>query len=105
MRKNVTGALLSGLVFPGVGQWWQRRRARALLFAVPALACGYVYLNYAIDEANAVVGEVMSGHGDPAAIASRLENQGSPIWVSAAGFVFVACWVGSVVEAGMARGG
>jgi len=48
---------------------------------------------------------VMSGHGDPAAIAARLENQGSPIWVSAAGFVFVACWVGSVVEAGMARGG
>jgi len=103
MKKNVTGALLSALVFPGVGQYWQRRRKRALLFIVPALLAGYAYFSYAIDEANAVVGQVLGGNVDPAAIAARLENQPTPLIVSVAGCVFIVCWLGSVVDAFVAR--
>ena len=36
-RSKGAAALLSALVFPGVGQWYLSRRRLALLFAVPAL--------------------------------------------------------------------
>jgi hypothetical protein len=97
----MVAALLSALVFPGVGQWYQRRRGRALLFLGPAAVAGLAYLNYAMSEANAVVDQVLGGSGaiDPAAIAARLEAQATPTWVTVAGVVFVVCWVGSIAEA------
>jgi hypothetical protein len=101
MNRSTKAALLSGLVFPGVGQWYERRRGLALLFAVPALVAGYVYLNHSLDEANAIAGQILSGAValDPAAIAAKLENQPTPLSMTLCGVVFVACWVGSVIEA------
>ncbi|ALK97766.1 hypothetical protein AB595_18330 [Massilia sp. WF1] len=99
-RSNGAAALLSALVFPGVGQWYQRRRRLALLFALPALVAGFVYLNFALDEASAVADQVLSGAValDPAAIAAKVEAQPSSWIVTLSGWVFVVCWVGSVVE-------
>ena len=101
MRSKVVAALLSGLVFPGVGQWYQRRRGRSLLFLGPAAVAGVAYINYALDQANAVVDQVLSGRMpvDPAAIAAQVETQATPAWVTVAGVVFVVCWVGSIAEA------
>jgi hypothetical protein len=72
-RSKGAAALLSALVFPGVGQWYLHRRRLALLFAVPALVAGYVYLNFALDEANALAGQVLAGSVplDPAALAAQ----------------------------------
>jgi hypothetical protein len=105
-RSKGAAALLSALVFPGIGQWYLRRRRLALLFAVPALAAGLVYLNFALEEANAVAGQVLSGAVplDPAAIAARVENQPMSWAVTLSGWVFVACWVGSVLEALLGKG-
>jgi hypothetical protein len=101
MNRSMKAALLSGLVFPGVGQWYQHRRGIALLFALPALVAGYVYLNHSLDEANAIAGQILSGAValDPAAIAAKLENQPTPLSMTLCGVVFVVCWVGSVLEA------
>jgi hypothetical protein len=100
-RSKGAAALLSALVFPGVGQWYLRRRRLALLFLVPALVAGYVYLNFALDEANALAGQVLAGSVplDPAALAAKLEAQPTALAVTLSGWVFVVCWVGSVLEA------
>jgi hypothetical protein len=99
-RSNGAAALLSALIFPGIGQWYLGRRRLALLFALPALVAGLVYLNYAMEEANAVAGQLLSGAMplDPAAIAARVEAQPTSWIVTLSGWVFVACWVASVVE-------
>ena len=101
MKRSMKAALLSGLVFPGVGQWYERRRGLALLFALPALVAGYVYLNHSLEEANAIAGQILSGAMplDPAALAARMEAQPTPLAVTLCGVVFVVCWVGSVIEA------
>jgi hypothetical protein len=100
-RSKGAAAMLSALVFPGVGQWYLARRRLALLFAVPALVAGYVYLDFALDEANALAGQVLAGSVplDPAALAAKLEAQPTSWAVTLSGWVFVACWVGSVAEA------
>ena len=101
MKPKVTAALLSALVFPGAGQFYLRRRTRALLFLVPAVAAGLYYGNNALDQATALADQVLSGAValDPAALAARAEALPTPLGVSLAGIVFVVCWVGSVLEA------
>jgi hypothetical protein len=103
MRKNVAAALLSGLVFPGAGQWWLGRRLRGLLFLAGAAAGGYAYLSYSLDTAWALADQVLAGKIDPAAVAAQAEAQATPFWVSAAGLVFVLCWAGSVIDAWLTR--
>jgi hypothetical protein len=100
-RSKGLAALLSALVFPGVGQWYMGRRRLALLLALPALAAGYVYLSWSMDEANAIAGQLLSGAMplDPAALAAKLEGQASPLRVTLSGWVFALCWIGSVLEA------
>jgi len=101
MKSKVTGALLSGLVFPGVGQYYLGRRGRALLFAALAAAGGMLYLNFALEQASAVADQILGGKValDPAAIAAKLEEQPTPLSVTVSGVVFMVCWVGSVLEA------
>ena len=104
-RSKGLAALLSALVFPGIGQWYLGRRGLALLFAGPALVAGYVYLNFALDEANALAGQLLGGSMplDPAAIAARLEGRPTPLSVTLSGWVFALCWVGSVLEAWLGK--
>ena len=101
MKRKNTAAVLSALVFPGVGQFYLGRRGRALLFLGVAAVAGVTYFNFAIDTANAVVDQVMNGSGglDPAAIAAHIEAQPTPFSVLLAEWAFGLCWVGSILEA------
>ena len=101
MRRKSVGALLSALVFPGVGQYYLGRRARALLFLVPAVVAGILYFNFALDEANTMADQLLSGKvaADPAAIEAQLARAPTPVSVTLAEIVFVVCYVGSIAEA------
>lgn len=101
MKSKVVGALLSGLVFPGVGQYYLGRRTRALWFVAPAAIAGLLYLSYSMDQANALVDQVMAGKIalDPAAIEQQLANAPTPLSVTISGVVFIVAWIASVVEA------
>jgi hypothetical protein len=101
MKSKVVAALLSALVLPGAGQFYLRRRARAWLFLLPALLAGMFYLSHALDQANALADQLLSGKMplDPAAIEARVEAAPTPLSVTISGVVFVVCWVGSVLEA------
>ena len=101
MRRKSVGALLSALVFPGAGQYYLGRRTRALLFLVPAVVAAILYFNFALDQANVVADQLLSGKmaADPAAIEAQLAGAPTPVSVTLAGIVFAVCYVGSIVEA------
>lgn len=100
MRSKVVAALLSGLVFPGVGQWYLGRRGRALLFLGTAAVAGGAYATVALGAARTVADKVLDGSlpFDPIAIAAQLDALPTPVWMTAAGIAFVVCWAGSVAE-------
>lgn len=101
MKSKVVGALLSGLVFPGVGQYYLGRRSRALWFLAPAAIGGLLYLSYSMDQASVLVDQVMAGKIalDPAAIEKQLADVPTPLSMTISGVVFLVAWIASVLEA------
>jgi hypothetical protein len=102
MDRPVKAALISALVFPGAGHLYLKRRARACLFLLPTLAAVMVFLNDAVQQANAIVDQIMAGRmpADPAALAAQLEQQGGgSTMATAAAAVMVVCWIGATVDA------
>jgi len=105
MKRKSVAVLLSALVFPGAGQYYLGRRTRALLFLVPAVVAAILYMNFALDEASAMTDQLLSGRMalDPAALEAQFAARPTPFSVTLAGIVFVACYVGSILEALIAQ--
>lgn len=101
MKSKFVAALLSGLMFPGAGQYYLGRRQRGLLFIVLAAAGGLLWLSFALDQATALADGILGGSIglDPAAIAARIDAQPTPLPEKAGALLFLAGWVGSVLEA------
>lgn len=103
MDRSSKAALLSALVFPGVGQWYLGLRLRALLFIVPAAAAVWYFASRAWDLVALIQAEVLSGKMglDPIAIAERVHQQsaGSTEMMNWSALVMLACWVGSTLDA------
>ena len=103
MKRSYKAALLSALVFPGVGHFVLQRAGRGCLFIAPtALAMVYV-ARQVLARANAIVDQVNSGAlpFDPQLIADRLSaapGSEGPL-MTAAVTVCLLCWVGSVADA------
>ncbi len=102
MNRAPAAALLSALVFPGVGHFYLRRPRRAWLFLVPALIAAVIWFGDVATQVSTILDQVTSGAiaPDPVAIAAKLEKEGgsSPL-VHVAAIVFAVCWVGSIVDA------
>ncbi|NHZ79353.1 hypothetical protein F2P44_08700 [Massilia sp. CCM 8695] len=103
MNRSVVALLLSGLVFPGAGQYYLGRRARACLFIVPTLLAAIYFFKQVVDTASRMVDDVLSGSlaADPVLIAEQLHRQGetaTPL-MNIAAAVMLACWVASLVDA------
>ena len=103
MSRSMIAALMSGLVFPGAGQWFLKRRARACLFLLPTLLAVGFFIAQAASQASLLLEQIQSGQLalDPVALAAQLEPQagaGSP-WVNLAAIVMIACWALSVIDA------
>ncbi|NHZ91323.1 hypothetical protein F2P45_20220 [Massilia sp. CCM 8733] len=113
MDRSVVALLLSGLVFPGTGQFYLGRRARACLFILPTLAAAIYFFKQVLDSASLMVDDVLRGAlpADPVLIAERLHQQGetaSPM-MNLAAAVMLVCWLASALDAwllgrAMARG-
>lgn len=92
MKQAIKGVLLSGLVFPGLGQLALKRPARGIAFLVVALAS-------VISLAKATVDTVMASLPtlDPGAAASL--SQAPTGGSSLAFWVFILCWLLSLIDA------
>lgn len=101
MNRAAAAALLSALVFPGVGHFYLRRPRRAWLFLVPALVAAVIWFGDVTSQVSAILDQVASGAiaPDPVAIAAKLEKEGGgSSLVSLASIVFVVCWIGAIVD-------
>jgi hypothetical protein len=103
MDRSVVALLLSGLVFPGAGQYYLGRRLRACLFIVPTLVAAAYFFRQVMDTAAPLVDEIMRGTlaADPVLIAERLHQQGelaSPM-MNLAATAMMVCWLLSVADA------
>ncbi len=100
MKRSTAAVLLSALVFPGAGQCYLRRYARAALFALPS-ALGVAYLvRAAIDRADAIVTQMQAGTLalDPELIAAQISAQSSNT-DTLVNMLMLLCWIGSIVDA------
>ena len=102
MNRSVKAALLSALVFPGAGQVFLKRGARACLFVLPTIAAITVFVNDALTQATLIADQILAGTAplDPVALAVRLEQgSGDSALGTAAAIVMLVCWIGATVDA------
>jgi TM2 domain-containing membrane protein YozV len=101
VKKSTKAALLSGLVFPGVGHLYLKRwLAGILLFGVAAIATYYIGA-VAMDTASVVVEKIQSGAIAPdidtiTALVAQ-QSSGTAQATNVAESVLLVCWVIGVV--------
>lgn len=102
MKPTTKAALVSALIFPGLGHLVLKRPLRGCLFIVPALLAIGFLLRTTLELANRLVDEINSGKLaiDPFQIIERIHAAGvdNPA-TNAASLVILLCWVGSVADA------
>jgi len=104
MKKNMKAALLSGLVYPGVGQliyqaYW-RACALAALFSIAA----YYYVEEVVNKYQPLVDKVKSGEVALNSQALAIEISKNPIvldaqLVSSLTYTLIVCWLVGIVDA------
>ncbi len=102
MKPTTKAALVSALIFPGLGHLVLKRPLRGCLFIVPALLAIGFLLRTILALATALVDEINNGTLaiDPIQILARIHASGvdNPA-TNAASLVILLCWVGSVADA------
>ena len=104
MKKPLKAALLSGLVFPGVGQIVLERYGRAAALSLASMGCLFLIVQNVYHVAQAAVDQLVSAGGevDITAIsdaATKASNAvGSPMTTVAA-MVLAGCWIIGIVDA------
>jgi len=102
MKPSIKAALISALVFPGLGHFALKRRARGCCFLVPSVLAILYLVRVAAARANAMLAQIDSGALaiDPQAISGQLY---APVpqstLVTLVIVVIAACWVGSIIDA------
>lgn len=104
MKKSVKGALLSGLVFPGTGQFVLGNNRRGLIFFSLSLTSLLYLIYYALKKAYALTEQIEAGTIplDTVAITNLITAppEGTDLLLlNLATWAILACWVGSIIDA------
>jgi len=101
MRKSTKAALLSGLVFPGLGHLYLKRWVAGILIAGVAACATWFIVSVTVDIASDIARKIESGAVAPDVntINSVMSQQlaGSEQAVNIATIVLAVCWVAGVV--------
>lgn len=104
MKQSHKAALFSLLVFPGSGQFLQKQYLTGSLLAGTVIACLGLLVTRAIASANSISDKILSGEIPldighiQEAISAQSAADTSPA-VTIAGWLLVACWLFSTVDA------
>ncbi len=104
MKQSTKAVLLSGLVFPGLGQLVLRHYVRGWVLLVFSLAAMWLVVRIALGQAQSVLDQVTSGEVplDTSAIGELVRNASSTSddqMSSIAFTVFIACWLIGIIDA------
>ena len=104
MKNSLKGALLSGLVFPGLGQVVLKRYWRGFVLMLTVMACLYVMIVTAVQQAYAILDTIETQGGSPdsdtisRAAAQAAAASDSPV-ITVASLLIIACWIIGIVDA------
>ena len=102
MNRPLKAALLSALVFPGIGQLFLKRPLRALVFLAPALLAAVYFSSAVLEPLFAIANEIGAGSMalDPVLIQQRIDQSHiDSAMMNLAALVMVVAWVASTVDA------
>lgn len=104
MNKAMKGAMLSGLVLPGMGQIVLKCYIRGVLLMLASLGCVAVLVAEAVEQATAIIGKIDSVNVaiDPAALLNSLNQAGaaaSGSMYKVASLLLLVLWLGGAVDA------
>jgi len=104
MKRSSKAALLSGLVFPGLGQISLKKYLRGFALVAASLAALSVIVTTAYQQAQLIVDQMASGQIplDAGAIAQAFSDSGNTttgLIDDIALYVLVACWIVGIVDA------
>lgn len=102
MKASTKAALISALVFPGLGHLVLRKGARGLLFIVPAALAVIYLLRSVLQLLDRIMDDINRGALalDPVAILDRVNAAGiDNTATNLASLVCIVCWAGSIIDA------
>jgi hypothetical protein len=102
VKYSIKAALLSGLVFPGVGHLYLRRYLRGVLIAAAAAALSYFMISVALNSAFDIAGKIQSGDvplnvESISELVSR-ESQGNEDSTDIAAMALFVLWIIGIVD-------
>lgn len=106
MKPSSKAALVSALLFPGLGQITVlKRTARGCMFLLPAAAALLFLLGDAWRIANSLADQIVSGAlpMDPSVIADRIAAGNDSSGGTIAATVLLVAWIASIVDALFSR--
>lgn len=103
MKQSIKAALVSGLLFPGLGQIVVlKRKARGAIFLVPTLIGALFIMKVAFEQVSVLAGRLADGSlaFDAALIAAQIaaSRVDGPA-MTAATLACVLCWSASIIDA------
>ena len=104
MKRSTKAALLSGLIFPGIGHLYLKRYVHGIALCVASASAIYFIASVAVTTALEVAEKIQSESGgvapDMAAIMDLVSQQssGSEQSVNIATVALVVCWVIGIVD-------
>ena len=102
MKPSIKAALLSGLVFPGVGHLYLRRYLRGVLLAAGAAASSYFLVSVALNSAFDIAGQIQSGvvplNAESVSALVAKASQGSQQSTDIATAILFALWIVGIVD-------
>jgi hypothetical protein len=102
MKPSIKAALISALVFPGLGHFVLERRARGCWFLLPSVLAILLLIRVAAARANAILMQIESGTlaiGAQSISAQLAAPAAQDTMVTIAIAVGALCWAGSIIDA------
>ena len=103
MRRSLKAALFSALLFPGSGHFLLRKHVRGALLAGISIVCLYLLVSIALEIAQQVSDEILSGQIPLDStrimdeVSKRTADNGS-LRASLPTYLLLACWLAGIVD-------
>jgi hypothetical protein len=103
MSRSVKAALLSALVFPGIGHFFLKRPVQGILLAGVSIVCVYFFMSASIEMAQEIVVKIRNGEMplDMIRIMQELSKQSegrNGQLVNGAVFILTICWLAGIID-------
>ena len=104
MRKSIKGALLSGLVFPGLGQIALQRYARGVVLILAVMSALFVMILTAVQQAYAILDSIETEGSVPDSetirqAAEQAASASDSVVIPVMALLIGVCWIAATIDA------